>query len=80
MSYEEKHPKYFAENLLCRTLNEQCYTNHPGFLQFKEASGLPFKWTASFGVQEMKERQELYKEIAKLIWDPAKLEQLPTIA
>jgi hypothetical protein len=73
MTYEEKLPKYFAENLLCRTLNDQCYQNHPGFLRYVSETGLPFKAYPAFGPEEMKERQELYKKIAKQIWRPEQL-------
>lgn len=69
-TYEEKLPKYYSENLLARTLNKHCYQNNPQFLRFKEESQLLFKPMDEFKKQQIFERQQLYKAIAKKIWNP----------
>lgn len=42
LTYADKRPHYNAQNLLARSLDPQCYDHNPGFLRFKEQSGLPF--------------------------------------
>ncbi|MRB23436.1 DUF262 domain-containing protein [Bacillus thuringiensis] len=69
-TYEEKLPKYYSENLLARTLNNHCYQNNPQFLRFKQESKLLFKPMNEFKKQQIFERQQLYKAIAKKIWNP----------
>ena len=40
LPYEDKLPHYLTQNLLARSLHPQCYEHNPGFLKFKEQSGL----------------------------------------
>ncbi len=76
--FETKRPHYFGQNLLAKSLDPQAYDKHPGFRQFVERTGLPFRWYEHFGRRELEERQKLYKQIAELIWDPRRIrEQLP---
>jgi hypothetical protein len=42
LTYEDKMAHYNTQNLLARSLHPQCYEHNPGFLRFKEQSGLPF--------------------------------------
>lgn len=72
-SYEKKLPHYFGQNILAQTLNEQCYTNNPGFLKFKADSALPFKPYEHFKKADLEERGVLYREIAKQVWNPEDL-------
>lgn len=74
MPYEKKVNKYDSENLLARTLNKNCYQNNPMFLRFMDQHGLPFKSYDEFTKQDLLERQELYKEVSKCIWDINRLE------
>lgn len=69
-TYETKLPHYLSQNLLARSLHPQCYEKNPGFVQFVTASGLPFKSYESFTKADVLERGELYREIAKRIWNP----------
>jgi hypothetical protein len=69
MEYSKKVIKYDSENLLARTLNQNCYNNNPLFLRFMNNTQLPFKPYAQFNKAELIERQSLYKEICKKIWD-----------
>lgn len=73
-SYEKKLPEYNAQNLLARTLNSACYQHNPNFFAYLKRSGLPFRPHDQFKKSDLLERQELYREIAKEIWNPDRLE------
>jgi len=73
MTYEEKLPHYFGQNLLAGSLNPTCYENNPGFLRFVQETGLPFKPLASFHSAEMEQRCDLYLRLAERIWNPNRL-------
>lgn len=75
MPYVEKIKKYDSENLLARSLHKNCYTNNPLFLRFIREQGLEFKPYNQFNKQQIKERQTLYKEICKKIWDPGLIDK-----
>lgn len=68
-TYSKKLPKYFGQNLLVSSLNENCYENNPNFLRFANANNLKFNPSNDFTKETIKERQNLYLEIAKLIWN-----------
>ena len=70
LSYEEKLPHYYGQNLLARSLHSQAYERNPGFLDFKTASGLPFRAHEQFKKADLDERGELYRRLAERIWDP----------
>lgn len=76
MEYSKKVIKYDSENLLARTLNQNCYQNNPLFLRFMNNTQLPFKPYVQFNKVEFIERQSLYKEICKKIWDVNKIDVL----
>jgi hypothetical protein len=67
--YSKKLPKYFGQNLLASSLNENCYQNNPNFLRFTASHNLSFNFHTDFTKETIKERQNLYLEIAKLIWN-----------
>lgn len=67
--YAVKHPHYFSQNLLARSLHPDCYVHNPGFTQFVARSGLPFASHATFDRAEMDRRTELYRQIAERVWD-----------
>lgn len=69
MEYVNKSGKYDSENLLVRTLNGNCYGNNPLFLSFIKNNGLNFKPYIQFDKANLIERQHLYKEICKIIWN-----------
>ena len=68
MDYEKKVLKYDSENLLARTLNINCYSNNPSFMNFIKDKGLDFKAYNKFNKDALIERTELYKELCKEIW------------
>ncbi|ACI18935.1 DUF262 domain-containing protein [Dictyoglomus thermophilum] len=74
--YTEKLKHYFGQNLLAKSLHEDCYNHNPGFLNFIEKTGLPFKPYSKFGKKELEERQELYCQLADIIWSPKRIEKI----
>jgi len=75
LTYEEKLPHYFGQNLLARSLSPQCYENNPGFIRFVQSTGLPFRPLTSFQSAQMEERSSLYLRLAEHIWNPSRLAQ-----
>ena len=70
LTYEKKLPHYLTQNLLARSLHKQCYEHNPGFLQFIEFSGLPFKAHDEFKKADLDARSALYRALAEKIWNP----------
>ena len=69
-TYEEKLPHYYGQNLLAASLYPLSYRRNPGFIAFVEASGLPFRAHEEFRAADIAERGELYRAIAKQVWNP----------
>lgn len=61
--YDVKVKQYFSQNILAQTLNQQKYTNNPGFLRFKSSTGLPFKAYDEFKRAAINDRTDLYRAI-----------------
>lgn len=74
LHYEQKLPIYFGENLLAKSLSEDCYKNNPQFLRFIEDENVRFVPYNQFNKKALLERQELYEELAKKIWSVNRLE------
>ncbi len=68
--YAGKLDYYYGQNLLAQSLNEKAYRSDPEFRKFREESGLPFQYHKEFKRADLDARQELYRQIAELIWDP----------
>jgi hypothetical protein len=68
-----KLPHYLGQNLLARSLHPQSYQHNPGFIQFLQKSGLPFKAHAEFKKADLEERSQLYLKLADQIWNPDRL-------
>lgn len=73
LPYAEKLPHYLSQSLLARSLHGQCYEHNPGFVQFVERSGLPFRAHADFRKADLEERSALYRKLAEQIWNPENL-------
>lgn len=81
LPYEEKRQHYLSQNLLARSLHEQCYERHPGFLDYIHQQGLPFKALPQFRKADLESRQQLYRQLADRVWDPQQLaRELPGAA
>ena len=75
LNFDKKLPIYFGENLLAKSLNNDCYTNNPQFKKFCDNEGLGFKAYSVFDKPALLERQELYEELAKKIWGITRLDE-----
>lgn len=70
LPYESKLPHYLEQNLLAKSLNSRAYKRNPGFNQYLQLGNPGFRAHDSFRRSDLDERQELYRELAKQIWDP----------
>jgi len=68
MPYEEKLTHYVKENLLLKSLHDQCYVNNPNFKSMINDVNLPFKAHSSFKKADINERQKLIQAICQKIW------------
>jgi hypothetical protein len=76
LPYDKKLEQYNGQqNLLTRSLHLKCYDHNPRFLSYVSSSGLPFKAHPQFMKADLDARQDLYRQIAEEIWNPARLEQ-----
>lgn len=73
LTFTDKLPHYNTQNLLARSLHPQCYDHNPGFLRFRENSGLPFAPLSDFKKADIETRSLLYRQIAEKIWKPDSL-------
>ena len=73
LPYKEKLPHYYSQNLLAKSLNPQCYAHNPGFIRFRSISNLPFEPIECFTRESINKRTELYRQIAKTVWNPENL-------
>ena len=64
-SYAIKVKQYFSQNILAQTLNSQKYQNNPGFISYRDKSGISFKSYDEFKRASINERTELYRQILK---------------
>ena len=72
-SYEEKLEGYLKENLLAQSLHERTYERNTDFQNFIQRSQLEFRPCLNFKKEELNDRQKLYQQIAKRIWNPERL-------
>lgn len=73
LPYAEKLGHYAGQNLLARSLLPAAYDHNPGFRQYLERSGLPFRPHPEFRKADLWDRQHLYQRLAEEIWSPARL-------
>jgi hypothetical protein len=70
---KSKREHYNSQNLLARSLHPMAYQNNPGFNSFLKRTGLPFRPHDQFKRADLDERNELYRQLAELVWNPASL-------
>jgi uncharacterized protein with ParB-like and HNH nuclease domain len=70
LTFSEKLPHYFGQNLLAKSLNPKCYEKNPSFLEWVEESKLLFKAYSIFNKKTIEERQKLYEKICEQIYSP----------
>ena len=71
--YDKKLEHYFSHNLLAKSLSPKCYENNPRFKQFIDKYDLRFEPIKEFRKADIDQRSELYRQIAKCVWDPGNL-------
>jgi Protein of unknown function DUF262/Restriction Enzyme Adenine Methylase Associated/Protein of unknown function (DUF1524) len=72
MSYLRKLEHYKAENLLARSLHAACYDGNAALVALMEDYALPFAPVRlDFDEAAIERRQELYRRLFELVWDPA---------
>ena len=74
-AYGVKYEHYYGQNYLAKTLHERTYERDPGFLGFKERTGLKFRSHTEFDKADLDERQELYRRIAMQVWSADSIRQ-----
>ena len=67
--YSTKLPLYFGENILAKSLHQDCYRNNPHFINLLSTLKLSLSPIDDFTKDSFKKRQQSYKEIAEYIWD-----------
>ncbi len=70
MIYHKKYEHYLTQNWLAASLHERAYENNPEFSQFIKDSGLKFRSHPEFKRKDLELRQELYLNLAEVIWHP----------
>ena len=73
LSYEEKLEQYLDENLLAQSLHERTYERNRRFRKFIQSSRLSFRPCSNFKKADLDDRQKLYQQLAKRIWNPERL-------
>ncbi|MDE0015407.1 MAG: DUF262 domain-containing protein, partial [Candidatus Poribacteria bacterium] len=73
LSYEEKLKHYLEENLLAQSLHERTYERNTDFRKFIEKSRLLFSACPNFKKANLDDRQRLYQQLARRIWNPERL-------
>ena len=73
--FDEKAPHYAKQDLYSASLTEAAYQHQPQFTAFVGTTGLPFHSYQKFGKAEQLERRALVLALAKLVWNPDRLEE-----
>lgn len=76
LPYKEKLDHYYGQNLLAKSLHPRCYKHEPGFLSFIDRAKLPFKPHDEYKQADLEERQYLYMQMAEMVWNPKRLEDI----
>ena len=74
LPYGEKRPHYYSQNLLAKTLTDDCYRHNPKFLAYKDRSRLPFEPIIEFDKNALQQRQALYRDLAAEVWSMRRFE------
>lgn len=67
--YDKKLKVYYGTNILAKSLHESCYINNPNFKKFCELKNLSFAAIPKFSKNALLERQKLYEQLVKAVWD-----------
>ncbi|MXZ30725.1 MAG: DUF262 domain-containing protein [Acidimicrobiia bacterium] len=70
LPYEDKVGHYLSQNPLAQSLNPDTYEHNPTFRRLRDKHKLAFKPYDAFTRADIDERQQLFLDIAKIIWNP----------
>lgn len=73
--FAQKAPHYAGQNLFAASLTTSTYQHQPQFAAFRQQNSLPFKPYTVFGKAEQKERRDLVRALADLVWSPERLNE-----
>jgi len=82
LTYAKKLPHYLKQNgpnMLARSLHSESYTHNPGFVKFVKKTGLQFVAHEEFKKEDLDARQNLYRRIAEMVWNPERLKEEATL-
>ncbi|MCY3786610.1 MAG: DUF262 domain-containing protein [bacterium] len=72
--YKQKVTHYYGQNSLAKSLSAQAYQNNPSFVQLQKQHNLPFQsFETEFTKASIDSRQALYRELAEIVWNPARI-------
>lgn len=72
--YDEKYEHYFGQNWLAKSLHKLAYENHPSFEGLRATYDLAFEpYSNTFTKDDIDARQDLYRELAEIVWNPARI-------
>lgn len=74
MPYEQKVVQYAGDNILAQSLYNGTYQNNPQFLRLAGMYG--FKPYDRFDKMAIRDRLQVYTQLAKAIWNPAQIKEL----
>ncbi len=74
LPYADKRAHYYSQNLLAKTLTDDCYSHNPRFLAYRERNGLAFEPIVNFDKKALAERQALYRDLAAEVWSMERFE------
>ena len=74
MPYEQKVVQYAGDNILAQSLYNGTYQNNPQFLRLAGMYG--FKPYDRFDKTAIRDRLQMYTQLAKAIWDPDRIKEL----
>lgn len=74
MPFSDKVEHYFGQNAMARSLHPKAYENNPSFVRLCSEHNLAFTaYPSSFGKADIDARQDLYRSIAEIVWDPERV-------
>jgi uncharacterized protein with ParB-like and HNH nuclease domain len=76
VTYNKKKKKYKGENLLAQTVAGGCYDSDPNFTRFLKDSKLNYKPYEDFDKQSIIDRNKLYEDTFRVIWNTDNLNEL----
>ena len=72
MPYDQKVQHYSGQNILAKSLHPLAYKHHTSFDTLRATYSLAFEpYPETFTNDDIDARQELYRELAEIDWNPA---------